>query len=71
MDAGALARGFAAGAPIHAVNFHNTPAHRAAEYDRQLGALAERFGPCTEDDLLGFLATGRWARARAGVVIAL
>ncbi|HVG46871.1 MAG TPA: polysaccharide deacetylase family protein [Rubellimicrobium sp.] len=71
MDEGTLARGFAAGAPIHAVNFHNTPATRAAEYDRQLGMLAERFGPCTEDDLLTFLATGRWGRPRPGVVIAL
>jgi len=71
MDEGALARGFAAGAPIHAVNFHNTPAHRAAEYDRQLAALAQRFGPCTEDDLSAFLATGRWERARPGGVIAL
>lgn len=71
MDEGALARGFATGAPVHAVNFHNTPAHRAAEYDRQLAALAQRFGPCTEDDLSAFLATGRWERARPGVVIAL
>jgi len=71
MDLDALARSFAAGAPIQAVNFHNTPAYRAAEYDRQLGALAERFGPVTEDDLAAFLATGRWTRPRPGVVIAL
>lgn len=71
MDIDALARGFAAGAPIQAVNFHNTPAYRAQEYDRQLGALAERFGPVTEDDLGAFLATGRWTRPRPGVVIAL
>ena len=71
MDAGTLARAFAAGAPIRAINFHNTPARRAAEYDRQLGALAERFGPCTEDDLAGFLATGRWTRPKPGIVVAL
>lgn len=71
MDAEALVRAFAGGPPIRAVNFHNTPVHRAEEYDRQLGALAERFGPVTEDDLAAFLATGRWTRSRPGVVIAL
>lgn len=71
MEAGALVRALAAGAPLRAVNFHNTPAHRAAEYDRQLGELAERFAPATEDGLLEFLATGRWPTRRPGVVVAL
>jgi peptidoglycan/xylan/chitin deacetylase (PgdA/CDA1 family) len=71
MDTEALVRAFATGAPIHAVNFHNTPRHRWAEYDRELSALAERFVAATEDDLAGYLATGRWPHARPGVVIAL
>ena len=71
MDLGALVRAFATGAPIHAVNFHNTPAHRAAEYDRELAALAERFGPATEDGLAAFLSTGRWPGPKPGVVVAL
>jgi len=71
IDAGDLVRAFAAGAPVHAVNFHNTPAHRAAEYDRELGTLAERFEAATEDALAGFLATGRWPHRKPGVVIAL
>ncbi|WP_246849686.1 polysaccharide deacetylase family protein [Rubellimicrobium arenae] len=71
MDAGALVRAFATGAPVHAVNFHNTPRHRAAEYDRELAALAERFVAATEDDLATYLATGDWPRRRPGVVIAL
>jgi peptidoglycan/xylan/chitin deacetylase (PgdA/CDA1 family) len=66
-----LVRGFASGAPIRAVNFHNTPAARAADYDRELAALAERFAPATEDDLAGFLATGRWPHRKPGVIVAL
>lgn len=66
-----LVRGFASGAPIRVVNFHNTPALRAAEYDRELAALAERFSPTTEDDLAQFLATGRWPQRRPGVIVAL
>jgi peptidoglycan/xylan/chitin deacetylase (PgdA/CDA1 family) len=66
-----LVRGFASGAPIRAVNFHNTPASRAAEYDRELAALAERFAPTTEEDLARFLATGRWPRRKPGVIVAL
>ncbi len=65
-----LVRAFAEGAPVRAVNFHNTPRHRAAEYDRQLGELAERFDSVTEDGLLGFLSTGRWP-GRPGVIVAL
>jgi peptidoglycan/xylan/chitin deacetylase (PgdA/CDA1 family) len=71
MDPAALAEAFSRGSPIRAVNFHATPARRAAEYDRQLAELAERFAPCTEDDLEGFLRTGRWPRKRPGVIVAL
>lgn len=71
MDPAALAEAFSRGSPIRAVNFHATPARRAAEYDRQLSELAERFAPCTEDDLEAFLRTGRWPRKRPGVIVAL
>jgi peptidoglycan/xylan/chitin deacetylase (PgdA/CDA1 family) len=71
MGAEALVRAFAAGAPIRAVNFHNTPRHRTGDYDRELRLLAERFSTPTEDDLDAFLATGRWPGPRPGVVIAL
>ncbi len=71
MDVGPLVRAFAAGAPIFAINFHNTPQYRAAAYDRELGQLAQWFAPATEDSLAAFLATGRWPHAKPGVVIAL
>jgi peptidoglycan/xylan/chitin deacetylase (PgdA/CDA1 family) len=68
---GDLARAFASGAVVRAVNFHNTPAGRAADYDRELAALAERFAPTSEDDLAQVIATGRWPRGRPGVIVAL
>jgi len=71
MDPQILARAMAAGAPVQAINYHNTPAARTAEYDRELAILAEHFAPTTEDDLAAFLATGRWSASRPGVVIAL
>jgi hypothetical protein len=71
MDAALLARAMASGAPIQVVNYHNTPAARAAEYDRELAALAEAFSPAREDDLAAFLATGRWPHAKPGVIPAL
>lgn len=66
-----LADGFAAAAPIRVVNYHNTPAHRAADYDRELAMLAERFSPVREDDLTAFFDTGRWTASRPGVIVAL
>lgn len=66
-----LVRGFAAAAPIRVVNFHNTPATRAAEVDRELASLAERFSPASEDDVAAFLATGSWPRRKPGVIVAL
>jgi peptidoglycan/xylan/chitin deacetylase (PgdA/CDA1 family) len=71
VDAAGLIEAFAKGAPIRAINYHNTPAHRAAEYDRELAVLAAQFAPVTEDDLTAFVASGRWPGRRAGVIVAL
>lgn len=62
---------FRVAAPIRVVNYHNTPAYRAADYDRELAMLAERFSPVREDDLATFFETGRWAAAKPGIIIAL
>lgn len=70
MIADRLVEAFARGAPVRAVNFHNTPATRAEEYDAEFAAIAARFEPATEDTLLAFLATGRWPGRRPGVVLA-
>lgn len=66
-----IAAAFASAAPINAINYHNTPAHRAGEYDRQLAALAERFAPTGEDELAAFFRTGHWPGRKPGVIIAL
>lgn len=66
-----IARAFAQGAPIRVVNYHNTPAYRAEEYDRELAHLAQHFAPTCEDDLAAFLETGRWRHDKPGIVVAL
>ena len=55
-------------ATLRVVNYHLTPARRAATYDREFSALAARYAPVREDDLAGFLATGRWPMGRDGVL---
>lgn len=62
---------FASGAAISVVNYHNTPLHRADQYDRELEALAKRFAPTSEDDLAAYIRHGHWPRSEPGVVIAL
>ena len=62
---------FQSSAPISAINFHNTPATRASEYDRELGILAEHFSSATEDDLAYFFKTGSWRHKKPGLIIAL
>lgn len=55
---------------IRAVNFHNTPARRRAEFQRQLAHCARHFAPVEEDDLDRYLASGRWHKDRPGVILA-
>ena len=66
-----LVRAFRAGAPIMAINYHNTPAYRARDYDRELERLAAWFAPTSENDLAAFLETGVWPHDKPGIVIAL
>lgn len=62
----------AARAPvIRAVNFHNTPRVREAELARQVAQLARDFSSVNEAELDDFLATGRWTKAKPGVLIAV
>src|SRR5262245_46617122 len=56
---------------IRAVNFHNTPRARAAEYASQIEGLSRAFSPVREDDLDLYLATGRWEKKKPGVIIAV
>ena len=53
---------------LRVVNYHLTPAARAATYDREFAALAERYAPAGERDLAEYLATGIWPMGRDGVL---
>ena len=53
---------------LRVVNYHLTPARRASVYDREFAALAARYAPVRQDDLAGYLSTGRWPMGRDGVV---
>lgn len=65
-----LAGKFVARPLLSAINFHNPPAARAGEYDRQLAAIAERFAPTGEDDLAAYISTGRWPARKPGIILA-
>lgn len=67
----AFQEAFQAGAATSVINYHNTPAHRAEQYDRELEQVAKRFSPTTEDDLATYIERGSWPHAKPGVVIAL
>ena len=53
---------------LRVVNYHLTPAPRADLYDREFAALAARYAPVREDDLAGYLTTGRWSMGRPGII---
>lgn len=55
---------------LSALNFHNTPARRRDELDRQLAHVARHYTPVDEDDLDAWLATGKWHKPKPGMVLA-
>jgi peptidoglycan/xylan/chitin deacetylase (PgdA/CDA1 family) len=56
---------------VRAVNFHNTPQMRAAQYDGQVKQCSKLFAPVDENDLDQYLTTGRWHKAKPGLIVAL
>jgi len=55
---------------VRAINFHNTPRARVAEYERQLKICSRHFSPVDEDDLDRYLRTGRWHKPKPGMILA-
>ncbi len=53
---------------VRVVNYHNTPAFRAGQYDAEFAALAARYDPVDEAGLDAYLTTGRWSGPRPGVI---
>jgi peptidoglycan/xylan/chitin deacetylase (PgdA/CDA1 family) len=70
MDVLSLLRAYEHGAPVTAINYHNTPDYRADQFDRELAEIAKVFAPATEDGLAHFLATGEWPTTKPGIVLA-
>ncbi len=56
---------------VRAANFHNTPKYREREFEQQLEAWAKAFSPVNEDELDGYLTTGRWPKPKPGLIIGL
>lgn len=56
---------------IRAVNFHSTPRARAAQYEKQLEAYSRAFSSVNEAELIEYLATGHWPKARPGLIVSV
>lgn len=56
---------------IRAANFHNTPRYRSGEFEQQLKAWSEGFSSVNEAELDAYLTTGRWHKAKPGLIIAM
>ncbi len=55
---------------IRALNFHNTPARRQRELDRQFAHCAGYFSTVDETDLDRYLRSGTWHKDRPGMILA-
>ena len=55
---------------IRSINFHNTPRARVADFERQLEHCSRHFSPVNEQDLDSYLSTGRWHKAKPGMILA-
>ncbi len=56
---------------IRAANFHNTPKFREKEFIEQLQQWSRHFSSVNESDLDAYLTTGRWHKAKPGLIVAL
>ena len=74
----AFAEGVATTAPmlashplVRAANFHNTPRYREAEFEGQVKHWSQHFSSVNEQELDLYLQTGRWPKAKPGLIVAL
>ena len=54
---------------MRVVNFHNTPRAKADYFDKQLAGYASHFTSVNEDELDGYLTTGKWHKAKPGLIV--
>lgn len=55
---------------IQTLNFHNTPADKAASYEAQLAGYAEQFRSVNEDDLERSFSQRGWPYTKPGLIVA-
>ncbi|HAB18129.1 MAG TPA: polysaccharide deacetylase family protein [Verrucomicrobiota bacterium] len=70
-SAAALERSIRGNPMIRVVNFHNTPRARVSEYRQQLSRLISTFSSVNEAELDQYLSSGRWPKAKPGVIVAI
>ena len=56
---------------IRTVNFHNTSRAQADKYERQLAQYSQFFSSVNEAELDNYLTTGRWQKAKPGLIVAV
>jgi hypothetical protein len=62
---------FGADPLIRAVNFHNAPRTKASQIEREIAQYSRYFSSVTEDDLDKYLVSGRWHKAKPGLIVSV
>src|SRR5262245_51829903 len=65
----ALQRSLVGGRMLRAVNYHRTPAHRAADLRRHLEFFRRHYANVGPAELEAFLSSGAWAQGRPGLIL--
>ncbi len=56
---------------IRAVNFHNSSKAKADQYEQQLARYSKLFTSVNEEELDGYLATGKWTKSKPGLIVSI
>ena len=56
---------------IRAVNFHSTSRTKADHFDRELAHYSQFFSSVNQDELDDYLVTGKWHKAKPGLIISI
>ena len=56
---------------IRAVNFHSTSRTKADQFDRELAHYSQFFSSVNQDELDDYLVTGKWHKAKPGLIISI
>ena len=56
---------------VRAVNFHSTPSSRKGQFEKQLALWSRSFDSVDEQELDGYLKTGRWEKSKPGLIVAM